>query len=278
MAEPLFRELQSGLARQEPGSREDTLRARALAGAEDRGGPRRTMSHGATCTAPLLTLEKNSRFNGSFTIATPRRILDIASGPGAASLALLEALPQARVTATYRHAPFLRKAKARVRAAAPAALFESVGADMMRLPFADAGFDLLWCEGAVYIPGLPAALAIWRPLLAPGGRLAFSDAVWLSAEPHPRARDFWREGYPAMADVAGVRARIAAAGWRAVGEFLLSRAAWEAYHDPLEARVEAQAARHGADAPVLAATAEEMAVWRAHGSDYGYGFFLASSA
>ena len=122
----------------------------------------------------------------------PARVLDIASGPGAASLVLLDALPEAQVTATDRHAPFLEAAAARVAAAGHAARFRTVAADMAALPFAPESFDLLWCEGAAYIIGVPAALAAWRPLLAPGGRLAFSEAVWLTDAPAPRARDALR--------------------------------------------------------------------------------------
>ena len=174
--DPLFWELHSGLDHEAPGSAADTRRALALAGTEG-----------------------------------PARVLDIASGPGAASLVLLDALPEAQVTATDRHAPFLEAAAARVAAAGHAARFRTVAADMAALPFAPASFDLLWCEGAAYIIGVPAALAAWRPLLAPGGRLAFSEAVWLTDAPAPRAAALFA-GYPAMTDVAGVRAWIAAAG------------------------------------------------------------------
>ena len=140
---------------------------------------------------------------------------------------------------------------------------------MAALPFAPDSFDLLWCEGAAYIIGVPQALAAWRRLLAPGGRLAFSEAVWLTEMPAPRARAIF-EGYAAMTDVAGVRARIAAAGWRLLGDFVLSPAAWQSYYGPLEAR-----ARTLDVTPLVAETLEEIDVWRAHGGDYGYAFFVA---
>ena len=61
----------------------------------------------------------------------------------------------------------------------------------------------------------------------------------------------------------------------ALGDFLLSQAAWEAYYGPLAARVEAVGGGAGATHPVLAEHLEEIAVWRAHGADYGYAFFVA---
>ena len=109
---------------------------------------------------------------------------------------------------------------------------------------------------------------------APGGRIAFSEAVWLTESPAPRARALFAE-YPAMTHLAGVKGWIAAAGLRPLGDFLLSREAWEAYYLPLAERLGALEAAHGADHPVLAEHREEIAVWREHGADYGYGFFVA---
>jgi len=238
--DPAFWELHSGLPQEGPGSRDDTLRALALTG-----------------------------------LAGPVRVLDIGAGPGAASVALLEALPEAEVVATDLHGPFLQAAAARVAAAGHAARFRTVQADMADLPFAAESFDLLWCEGAAYIIGVEAALRAWRPLLGPGGRLAFSDAVWLTAAPHPRAAAIWTE-YPAMTDLAGVRARIAGAGWRLRGDFVLSDAAWEAYYGPMETRLAALEAADRADGPAYVEAREEIEVRRAHGADYGYAFFVAA--
>ena len=116
---------------------------------------------------------------------------------------------------------------------------------MAALPFPPASFDLVWSEGAAYSSACRGRSAAWAPLLAPGGRIAFSEAVWLTGDPHPRARALFA-GYPAMTDMAGVRGWIAAAGLAPLGDFLLSPAAWEAYYGPLAARVEAVRARHGA--------------------------------
>ena len=145
---------------------------------------------------------------------------------------------------------------------------------MAALPFAPGSFDLLWCEGAAYIIGVPQALAAWRRLLAPGGRLAFSEAVWLTGDAAPRARALFA-GYPAMTDVAGVRAldrrgRLAARSATSCSRRRPGRATTSRSRRGL---ARARGA-HGAD-PVLAEAREEIAVWRAHGGDYGYGFFVA---
>ena len=75
-----------------------------------------------------------------------------------------------------------------------------------------------------------------------------------------------------MTDVAGVRARIAAAGWRLLGDFValagglaeLLRAARGAAPAPL-----------AATPPVRRDAARRSTSGAAHGGDYGYAFFVA---
>jgi SAM-dependent methyltransferase len=237
--DPLFFELHSGLAHEAPGSTEDTLRALAMTG-----------------------------------LRGPLRVLDVGSGPGAASLVLLDALPWAEVTAVDLHAPYLEVATRRAAAAGHAERFRTLCADMAALPFSPRSFDLIWSEGAAYSVGVPAALAHWKALLAPGGRIAFSELVWTTATPHPQARAVFAEEYPPMTDAAGVRGWIAGAGLRVVGEFDVSQAGWAAYYEPLEQRIAALAGVHGADHPVLVAHRAEIAAWREHGADFAYRFFV----
>ncbi len=249
----LFFTLHSGLPHEGPGSREDTLRALALTGLSGR-----------------------------------LAVLDIGCGPGPSSLVLLEALPEARVTGVDDHAPFIEAARARVAAAGHGPRFAAVEADMAALPFEAGSFDLLWCEGAVYIMGVERALGLWRPLLRPGGRIAFTEAVWLVSAPHPEAQAVWAE-YPEMTDVDGVSGRIAATGARQLGRLTLQPRAWEAYYAPLEARLDALAppadapadgaADGAADATLaraIAAHRTEIAVWRAHGDSFGYVVFVVA--
>lgn len=204
-------------------------------------------------------------------------VVDMGSGPGASALTLLSDLPEARVTALDAHGSFLEDARGRAEAAGVEDRLSTVEADMAKPPFPPASFDLIWSEGAAYIVGVSTALAAWKPLLRPGGRIAFSDAIWLTDPPHPRSKAMWEE-YPAMTNAAGVREWIAAAGYECLGDFVVSDQAWENYYAPHGLRLDALEAEHGIDHPTLREAREEIAVRRDHGNDYGYGFFVATPA
>jgi len=77
-----------------------------------------------------------------------------------------------------------------------------------------ASVDLLWSEGAGYMFGLERAVALWRPLLAHGGRAAVSECSWLTSSPPEEAAAFFAGGYPAMGTVEEdvARAKRARAG------------------------------------------------------------------
>lgn len=238
-----FFAVHSGLPREGPGDRESTARALALAG----------------------------------ELPTEPRVLDIACGPGAQTSDLAELLPGAEIVALDLHEPFLLEARRRLTAEDRHDRVRLVRADMAAMPFRDGSFDLVWCEGAAYVMGVLAALRSWKRLLAPGGRLAPTEAVWLTDDPPERVRACWSD-YPAMTDVAGCRAQALEAGYRVLGDFVLPEEAWWAdYYGPMEARLrdlEPSLRPSPAGRAVRAECLEEIAVFREFHRCYGYAFFV----
>lgn len=139
------------------------------------------------------------------------------------------------------------------------------------------GFDLVWSEGALYNLGLPAALELCARLVKPGGHLAFTEAVWRTDAPHPDVRAAFAD-YPGMGAVADAVALIEAGPWSLRGHFVLDDAAWWThFYGPMEARLAALRAEHAGDAAaqaVLDVLAQEPAMHRRHGDEYGYAFFV----
>jgi ubiquinone/menaquinone biosynthesis C-methylase UbiE len=240
-----FFEIHRGLPREGPGDGDSTRRALALA-------------------APL---------------AVAARVLDVGCGPGAQTLDLATALPRASIIALDAHQPFLADLEGRAAARGLSHRIKTVSGDMASMDFELASFDLIWCEGAAYIMGLPAALNDWKRFLKPGGKLALSEAVWLRPDPpQPAVANF--ASYPAMANVSTVRAQFAACGYRLLGDFVLPESAWWAqYYGPMEARLaqlEGRFAGNPEAQSVWREARDEIACYRGFCDYFGYSFFVAT--
>lgn len=202
------------------------------------------------------------------------RILDLGCGAGAATR-VLAMETGGRVAALDLAEPFLAELRAVAATEGLDDRIITVCADFSRPPFADAYFDLLWSEGAIYHLGWGAGLRAWRRLLKPGGCLAATEAVWLVEDPPAPARNAWSTWYPAM---AGIEANAQAArelGFEVVETFPLPSEAWEEYYAPLEVRLGDPAfAGHPELAETIDECRQEIDLCRACGHSYGYAFFV----
>lgn len=210
------------------------------------------------------------------------RVLDIACGPGGQTLDLAQALPNAEITAFDLHAPFVARLKTRAQDLGLERRIHAHVADMTAIPMEFGTFDLIWCEGAAYNMGVPEALKAWHGLLNPGGKIAFSEAVWLRNDAPPELQKFWKDEYPAMQTVDGCRQWVVDAGYTVLGEFVLPDAAWWThYYTPMEKRVGMLLETYKDDPvglSVVRECADEIEFHRTYGSYYGYTFIVATPA
>lgn len=199
------------------------------------------------------------------------RIFDAACGSGADTALMLDAMPQAEIFAVDKQQQFIDAAISRGLQA------DFQVGDMLK---PSGKFDLIWSAGAVYFVGVEAALTAWRPHLKNGGRIGFSEAVWLTDTPHKAARNFWDDAFPAMGNIAEMTARIEAKGFRVILAKPLGRAAWLGYYASLAANI----AEIRLNAPskimekVMANTESEVALFEAHFGDYDYAVFIVEPA
>lgn len=209
----------------------------------------------------------------------PLEIADIGCGTGAASLELAR-LPGARITAVDLLPPFLDVLRQRAQAQGLAERITTLEASMEALPFADAAFDVIWSEGAVYHMGFEAGVAAWRRFLRPGGTLALSEITWTTATRPQAITDYWTTQYPEIGTASAKLAVLERHGYRPEGYFLLPADCWlEHYYQPLRARFPAFLERHGHSAParaIVAATEEEITLYREFGQFYSYGMYVAT--
>ena len=209
------------------------------------------------------------------------KILDIGCGPGMQTVTLAQAT-DGPIVATDLHQPFLDQLAASAQAAGVADRITSIRADMAALPFEPGSFDLVWCEGAAFVMGVEAALGAWRPLLRPGGYLAFSDLMWTSPNPPAEVKEFFLAADPNVTDVAGNLERVQSAGYEIVGHFTLpDEAWWTHYNDPLAERIPAALEKYADDEKSLAIIqqqVDEIAMRRAYPDAYGYTFIVTRTA
>lgn len=239
----LFFELFSGLPQQGPGDAASTLRALSLVPG----------------------------------IGPDTRILDIGCGTGRQTRVLAQNSP-ARIVAIDNHPPFVDELNREARRLGLTGRVEARVADMRSVEFADASFDLIWCEGAVYNAGVETSLRDWRRLLVRGGHAAFTEVCWTKPDPPAECVSFWEREYPAIRDTAALLTAIHACGYETVGHFMLPRSAWwDDYYRPLERNVTEFRARHAGrpEAQELADQCQrEIDVWKGYSDCYGYAFFV----
>lgn len=204
-------------------------------------------------------------------------VLDVGCGPGGQTLDLAVLLPQASIIALDAHQAFLDELERRAAARGIAKRIQTSRGDLRAMTFAPESFDLIWCEGAAYFLGLEDALRNWCTFLKPGGKIAFTEPVWLRADPPEDVVANWAE-YPQMRDVGAVRALVEDCGYRRLGDFVLPEEAWwDNYYTPMEKKLPALRDKHKDDPKavrVIADAQQEIDIYRNHSAFFGYLFIV----
>jgi trans-aconitate methyltransferase len=208
----------------------------------------------------------------------PHVVLDVGCGPGAQTLCLARALPQARILAVDLLAQMVEETNRRITEAGLTDRAQAVMGDMAQLLVQPGSQDLIWCEGAIYFMGVAEALRTWRPLLAAGGTVAFTEPVWLTESPPPEVHSWWLSEYPAMSDDGQIRAQIELAGYRTVASFTLPASAWwDEYYEPMQTRLAALQARLPDDpaaVEVVRSAQVEIDMFQRFQEHYSYAFYI----
>jgi SAM-dependent methyltransferase len=213
---------------------------------------------------------------------TPQTVLDLGCGPGAQTLALARALPGARILAVDVVPSMVAETGRRIREAGLEGRVTAEVGDMAAPPVDPGSQQLIWCEGAIYFLGVAEALETWRPLLADGASIAFTEATWFRPSPPAELRDWWLAQYPGITDEAGVRAAVGEASFCTVDSFQLPAGSWwDGYYRPMLDRIDELRSRLPNDpvaTDVAAAAEAEIEYFRRFSDWYGYTFFIVQPA
>lgn len=207
----------------------------------------------------------------------PLRVIDLGCGSGASTLVLAREL-QTTVVAVDQHPPFLEALSANAEQEGVKSLIEARQGDFTQLDEPPCSYDLLWCEGAAYLIGFEQALALWRPLLAPGAHAALTELTWLVDSPSDEARAFWKKAYPGMTNLDGNRHSAERAGYKVVDTFTLPNDDWwNEYYRPLRRRIASFRANHTVPKTIeaiLSETEREMDIVERYADEFAYVFYL----
>ena len=206
-------------------------------------------------------------------------VLDIGCGCGMQTQILAQEL-KTKILAIDNHRPMLDHLD---RATEWSGLeIETRELSMIDMPFDEQSFDLLWCEGAIFIIGLERGLKDFRAYLKPGGYLAFTEMCWFTDQPAAEAQAFFDKVYPDIRPVDAVRTMAVAAGYRLIEDFNLPDSAWwDDYYTPMLERVKALKVKNAgiAEAEAVYAHCEaEAEIFRRYSEHYGYTFFVLQKA
>jgi SAM-dependent methyltransferase len=205
------------------------------------------------------------------------RVLDLGCGTGLQTRVLAQNSP-AHFVAIDNHPPFVEEANRQALAFGLADRIETHVGDMRKPDVVAGSFDVIWCEGAVYVVGVEAGLRLWHPLLAPGGYLALSEVCWSRADPPPECAAFWAQEYPAIREPSALLELIDRCGYDIVDHFPLPDSAWwDDYYTPLELKTARFRDRYRDEPDALELADQiqrEIDIWRAYSAFYHYRFFV----
>ncbi len=204
------------------------------------------------------------------------KILDMGCGPGMQTLELAR-ISDGFITALDNHQPFLDQLDRRGRKAGLQDKIEIINQSMFSLDLPEKSFDLIWSEGAIFIPGFKKGLEDWKKYLKPGGYLAVSELAWFKDSPPAEIKEYFALNYPPMLDISGNFRIIKETGYQIIGHFALPEQAWRNYFDPIAERVVGLKEKYASDTQTmqeLKAEDLEVEMYRRYHEYYGYLFFI----
>ena len=206
------------------------------------------------------------------------RIADIGCGTGASTLVLAREL-DAHITAVDFLPEFLDRLEDVAGRCGFGDRITTLAASMESLPFAEATYDAIWSEGAIYNMGFAAGIAAWQRFLKPGGILAVSELTWLTGQRPPELQAHWETEYAEVDTASAKMAVLESLGFSPIGYFPLPEYCWlENYYRPLQRRFPDFLARHEHSEvarAIVAAEEEEISLYERHKAFVGYGYYVA---
>ncbi|MBC7085953.1 MAG: class I SAM-dependent methyltransferase [Methanomethylovorans sp.] len=206
------------------------------------------------------------------------RILDIGCGVGMQTNHIAEICDDCQITAVDIYQPYLDELRQRAAKKGLRDRISTVIASMDDLPFEDNAFDIIWCEGAIFVMGFEKGLEYWKRFLKKEGFLALTEAVWFTDTPSDEVLQFWQECYPAIKSIPENEKIIETAGYKIIGKFRLPASTWwDDFYVHLQKRldeIEDKFKGNTEAESVITFSRKEIEIFQKYQDEYGYVFFV----
>ena len=204
------------------------------------------------------------------------RVADIGCGTGRQTEVLARHL-DGTITAVDLLPGMIEELRARMKRTGLSERVTALVGSMDELPFGDEELDLIWAEGSIYNIGFERGLTEWRRFLKPGGVIAVTECSWLAPSRLPETA-YIRENFPDIGTPAAKVRILEKAGYVPLAHFVLPQHCWtQNYYAAVAARIPDFLEEQGhspAAVRMAALMREEIEHYRAHGTDYGYVFYI----
>jgi ubiquinone/menaquinone biosynthesis C-methylase UbiE len=164
-------------------------------------------------------------------------VLDIGCGTGVVTMELAR-LSGGRVVGIDIDQTALDKLDQKIEQAGLTAQIKTVNCSMKEIQFKDNSFDIVWCEGAIFVIGFEKGLEEWRRLIRPLGFLVVHAKI---------------------VDVEKRVDLIPMSGYTLLDRFVVSKETWwDEHYGPLQSMIEGLRHKYQNDQNVLALLAKEQ--------------------
>ena len=203
---------------------------------------------------------------------------DIGCGTGAQTITLAQQI-NGHITAIDLFPEFLERLDQRARELGLSNKITTRKQSMDELQFGEGELDLIWSEGAIYNIGFETGIKQWRRFLKTGGYLAVSELSWISGSRPAELEQYWQEAYPEIDTVSNKIGALERNGYTPVAHFILPPNCWiDHYFRPMQQRFPQFLEQHNyADAvkAFIENEQQEIRMYEQYKDYYSYGFYIA---
>jgi ubiquinone/menaquinone biosynthesis C-methylase UbiE len=203
-------------------------------------------------------------------------ILDIGCGHGMQTLELAR-ISKGKIIALDNYQPFLDILMKKVKEEGFDKKIIPKNQSMLEMDFKDATFDIIWCEGALFVMGFENGLKKCNQLLKNKGYFVVSEAVLLLPNLPKPLKEFWDEEYPDIKDIEGNISLIESEGFNVLSHFTLPKACWIDFYSQMDKKIkELKKKYHDKKIAlqVFEKCEKEVKMYDAYFDYYGYEFFI----